>query len=83
MFGIACTLARCDDFKSYKSDPALETCKYSLDILAQRVLELETRLKESMEESRCARFTDHDDDSEWTKELMDCLSTRRFRATVT
>ena len=74
IFGTACTLARCDDFRSYKSDPALETCKHNLDILAQRVLELETRLKESMEESRWARFTDHEDDPEWIKGVMECLS---------
>ena len=74
--GIACTLARCDDFKSYKTDPALETCEHSLDVLAQRNRELETRLKESIDESRWARFTDHEDDPEWMKGLMECLSER-------
>ena len=81
IFGTACTLARCDDFKSYKTDPALERCKHSLDVLAQRILELETRLKESMDEGRWARFTDHDDDSEWTKGLMDCLAERMGKKT--
>ncbi|KAI4620762.1 uncharacterized protein J4E87_007090 [Alternaria ethzedia] len=76
ILGTACTLARCDDFKSYKTDPALEMCKHSLDILAQRILELETRLKESMDEGRWARFTDHEDDPEYVKGLMACLSER-------